>query len=322
MRQFIAGPNEDGVRLSRFVLQVTHEFPSALLYKSFRNKRIKVNGKRAEADTRLCIGDLIELYINDEFFGAPSRSYRPAPNSLTALPLAIVWQNPDIAVLYKPAGLLCHSDATGDSTLLDAFEQHLTDTGEFCPQDELVFTPALCHRLDRGTEGLIIGAKTQPALRDMNEIIRLDLLQKTYLCITESIPPQGECRAYLTRNKASRTSLVSNTQLPGSKPIVTQIKVKETHRNFALCEIALLTGRTHQIRAHLSFLGAPLLGDTKYGNKETNCRHHQFSQLLCAHHLRFSRLLPKTNGMAALAGQEFDVPNPTPLTWWENWKKV
>ena len=157
MKQFTAGENENGVRLSRFVESMTENLPRSLLYKSFRNKRIKVNGRRAEPDTRLCAGDVIELYINDEFFPARPAAKKPAPRRQP--PVTAVYEDDSIAVLYKPAHLLCHSDRTGDANLVDAFAAQLEAQGKYDPKAENRFAPAICNRLDRGTEGLVIAAK-------------------------------------------------------------------------------------------------------------------------------------------------------------------
>ena len=166
MKKFIAGENENGVRLSRFVESVTRDMPRSLLYKSFRNKRIKVNGKRGEADTRLSSGDVIELYINDEFF--PEKPVVPAKKPPRRQPpVKVIYQDENIAVLYKPAHLLCHSDRTGDANLVDAFCAQLQASGEYDPKAENRFAPAICNRLDRGTEGLVIAAKKYTALRDL-----------------------------------------------------------------------------------------------------------------------------------------------------------
>ena len=141
MKKFIAGENENGVRLSRFVESVTRDMPRSLLYKSFRNKRIKVNGKRGEADTRLSSGDVIELYINDEFF--PEKPVVPAKKPPRRQPpVKVIYQDENIAVLYKPAHLLCHSDRTGDANLVDAFCAQLQASGALHPPSATGWTAA------------------------------------------------------------------------------------------------------------------------------------------------------------------------------------
>lgn len=317
MRQYTAGPNDDGVRLSRFVLRVTRGLPQSLLYKSFRSRRIKVNGRRAAPDTRLTAGDIIELYLNDEFF--PESPTATALPSSAALPsFEILWQDASMAVLYKPPGVLCHSDATGDATLLDAFTVHLVATGEYTPGSENAFAPALANRLDRGTEGLVLAAKTYPALRDLNGIIRESLLQKTYLAITVGTPPQGTFQAYLQRDKAAHTTSVSQQPAPGAKPIATGIRVLQTKNGIALCEIALHTGRTHQIRAHLAHLGAPILGDARYGNTTINRSLHVSTQALCAFQLHFADTLSPDNTLAYLAGRTFTTTHSETQKLWDS----
>ena len=182
MKQFTATANDEGVRLSRFVQSVTRDLPTSLLYKSFRNKRVKVNGKKGAPEDRLKAGDLIELYINDEFFppeGAKPAARKPAPKKQQNQPkVTVIYEDENIAVLYKPTHLLCHSDRTGDANLVDAFTQYLAQKGEYDAGGENRFKPGICNRLDRGTEGLVIAAKSYAALRDMNEIIRTDLLKR------------------------------------------------------------------------------------------------------------------------------------------------
>ena len=310
MKKFIAGENENGVRLSRFVESVTRDMPRSLLYKSFRNKRIKVNGKRGEADTRLSSGDVIELYINDEFF--PEKPVVPAKKPPRRQPpVKVIYQDENIAVLYKPAHLLCHSDRTGDANLVDAFTQYLTQKGEYDPHGENRFKPGICNRLDRGTEGLVIAAKSYAALRDMNEIIRTDLLKKEYYTITVGIPQSGRFTAWWEHDeKNNKVSIHAHqSQDERRKQIITDVDVLRTAGPFALCKIGLVTGRTHQIRAHLAYLGKPVLGDIKYGNRKMNERTGLKTQALCAQRLTFGRI-PEENTLHYLSGRVIKLNDP------------
>ena len=308
MKSFTAGPNEDGVRLSRFVEGVTHQMPRSLMYKAFRNKRIKVNGKRAEPDTRLAEGDVIELYINDEFFPAGAGLPRPKPPRRQP-PVTVIYEDENFAVLYKPAHLLCHSDRTGDANLVDAFAAYLQAKGEYDPHAEQRFAPALCNRLDRGTEGLVLAAKTYAALRDLNGIIRDDLMKKEYLTITVGAPPAGRHIAWLQHNEKTNKVRIHARAGDGYKQIITDVTVIRQAGPFALCRIGLVTGRTHQIRAHLAYLGHPVLGDSKYGNRKMNERTGLKTQALCAQRLTFGRIPPE-NSLHYLSGRVIKLDDP------------
>ena len=308
MKSFTAGPNENGVRLSRFVEGVTKDMPRSMMYKAFRNKRIKVNGKRAEPDTRLSAGDLIELYINDEFFPVGK------PTAKTAKPrrkphVTVVYEDENFAVLYKPAHLLCHSDRTGDANLVDAFAAYLEAKGEYDPHAEKRFAPALCNRLDRGTEGLVLAAKSYAALRDLNAIIRDDMMKKEYLTITVGAPPQGRFVAWLQHSEKNNKVRIHARESEGYKQIITEVTVIRQAGPFALCRIGLITGRTHQIRAHLAYLGHPVLGDIKYGNHKMNERTGLKTQALCAQRLTFGRI-PEENTLQYLSGRVIKLNDP------------
>ena len=308
MKSFTAGPNENGVRLSRFVEGVTKDMPRSMMYKAFRNKRIKVNGKRAEPDTRLSAGDLIELYINDEFFpvGKPTaKTAKPRRQP----PVTVVYEDENFAVLYKPAHLLCYSDRTGDANLVDAFASYLEAKGEYDPHAEKRFAPALCNRLDRGTEGLVLAAKSYAALRDLNAIIRDDMMKKEYLTITVGAPPQGRFVAWLQHSEKNNKVRIHARESEGYKQIITEVTVVRQAGPFALCRIGLITGRTHQIRAHLAYLGHPVLGDIKYGNHKMNERTGLKAQALCAQRLTFGRI-PEENTLQYLSGRVIKLNDP------------
>ena len=311
MKSFTAGPNENGVRLSRFVEGVTKDMPRSMMYKAFRNKRIKVNGKRAEPDTRLSAGDLIELYINDEFFPVGKPAAKTAKPPRRQPPVTVVYEDENFAVLYKPAHLLCHSDRTGDANLVDAFTQYLTQKGEYDPHGENRFKPGICNRLDRGTEGLVIAAKNYAALRDMNEIIRTDLLKKEYYTITVGIPQSGRFTAWWEHDeKNNKVSIHAHqSQDERRKQIITDVDVLRTAGPFALCKIGLVTGRTHQIRAHLAYLGKPVLGDIKYGNRKMNERTGTKTQALCAVRISFLDV-PEENTLHYLSGKVIKLKDP------------
>ena len=308
MKSLTAGTNEEGVRLSRFVESVTKDMPRSMMYKAFRNKRIKVNGKRAEPDTRLHQNDLIELYINDEFFPAGAAAPAKKPPRRQP-PVTVIYEDGNIAVLYKPAHLLCHSDRTGDANLVDAFAAYLQAKGDYDPHAEQRFAPAICNRLDRGTEGLVIAAKSYAALRDMNAIIRDNQMKKEYLTITVGTPPAGRHIAWLQHSEKNNKVRIHAREAEGYKQIITEVTPIRQNGPFTLCRIGLITGRTHQIRAHLAYLGHPVLGDIKYGNRKMNERTGLKTQALCAQRLTFDRI-PQDNILHELSGRVIKLEDP------------
>ena len=309
MKQYTATPNDDGVRLSRFVQSVTRDFPTSLFYKSFRNKRVKVNGKKAVPEYRIQAGDLIELYINDEFFDKPSEEnlfltlFKPH--------LTVVYEDEHLLLADKPQGMVVHADETEKvNTLINHIQAYLYQKREWNPKWENAFTPALCNRIDRNTGGIVIAAKDAETLRVINEKIRDRELDKRYLCITVGRPrkPEGRVECFLLKDEQKKQVSVYHKPIPGGKTAITDYKVLETRGELSLVEIGLETGRTHQIRATMADLDCPLLGDGKYGRGDVNRRYGETRQALYAYKLTFD--LPTDAGhLNYLRGQSFIVEN-------------
>ena len=289
MREFTIGKNDAGQRLDRFVARNLPLLPPALLQKYIRLKRIKVNGKGSKRDTRLCVGDILQLYINDEFFDKPTEEnlflsvFRPQLN--------LVYEDENLLLVDKRPGMVVHADETEKvNTLINHIQAYLYQKKEWNPKWENAFAPALCNRIDRNTGGIVIAAKNAETLRIINEKIKNHELEKSYLCVTvgRPRPAEGRVEGFLRKDEAKKEVTFFVHPIPGGKTAVTLYRTLESRGELSLVECRLLTGRTHQIRVSMAHLGCPLLGDGKYGRGDVNRRYGETRQALYSYKLRFA----------------------------------
>ena len=307
MREFTIGKNDAGQRLDRFLSKAIPLLPPALLQKYIRIKRVKLNGKGAKRDTRLAQGDVLQCYINDEFFEQPREDnlfltlFRPQ--------LDIVYEDENLLLLNKRPGLVVHGDETEKvNTLINHIQAYLYQKREWNPKWENAFTPALCNRIDRNTGGIVIAAKNAETLRILNDKIRDREITKKYLCIALGTitPPQGQISCFLLKDERKKLVEVYHHPIPGGKSAETLYWTLDNRDGLSLVEVELLTGRTHQIRASFADTGHPLLGDGKYGRGDVNRRYGETRQALYSYYLRFD--FPTDAGILSyLKGKEFQV---------------
>ncbi len=306
MRTLIINRNDAGQRLDKFLSKAVKAMPKSLMYKGIRTKKIKVNRKRAEIGYILEEGDTVELFISEEFFS--DNASDSAFMKLTPK-LDIVYEDENIMLLDKRPGLIVHSDDEEDvNTLISHVKAYLYRKGEYNPEDEQSFAPALCNRIDRNTGGIVIAAKNAEALRIMNEKIRNDELSKFYLAAVHGHMPKkaDTLHGYLRKDQANNIVDISTVKKPGYKEIITKYRVLDENNSLSLVEVELVTGRTHQIRAHFSSIGHPLLGDGKYGvNRDDKKLGYKF-QALYAFRLEF-HFRTDSGALSYLNGKSFSI---------------
>ena len=306
MKEFAIAKNDSGQRVNKFLEKTVPLLPGGMMHKYIRLKRIKVNGRRTDAAYKLQEGDLLQLYINDEFFETPKSE--ESWKKIEAPALAVVYEDANVLLADKAPGMVVHADESGSpNTLIANIQAYLYRAGEWDPDAAASFAPALCNRIDRNTGGIVIAAKNAEALRILNDAIKARALTKKYLCVVLGTPAkkQGMLEHFLRRDEKRKQVEVFDHPAPGAKTARLLYRVLASRNGLSLVECTLLTGRTHQIRAQMAHIGHPLLGDGKYGRNEKNRPYGETGQLLYSYKLRFD--FEEGHALSYLRGKECTV---------------
>ena len=302
MKSFTISKNDSGQRVDKFILKTFPKLPKSLMFKEIRKKNIKVNRKRTDASAVLNEGDVIELYLKDDVLEERVKHYDFTNASKK---LDILYEDENIILLDKKAGLLCHPDGNEYvDTLISRVKRYLYEKGEWNPEDSSTFSPSLANRIDRNTGGVVIAAKNAEALRILNEKIKTRDIEKYYLTVVHGRMEKDSdtLTAYLTKDTRKNKVTVTEKETDNAKKIVTKYTVLEYQNGNSLLEIDLKTGRTHQIRAHMAYIGHPLLNDGKYGKEQGRYR-----QALYSYKLVFN--MKDAGVLNYLDGRQFEVKN-------------
>ena len=309
MRKITIGKNSAGQRIDRFLQKSFPSLTQGSICRLIRKKDIKVGGKRTEPAYKLIEGDEITLYVKDELLEPKEKS---GSFSADAPDITVIYEDDNILLADKPVGMLVHEDNDGSTrTLIAGIQRYLHEKGEYDPENELCFAPALCNRIDRNTGGIVIAAKNAEALRILNQKVRDRELVKLYLCAVCGVPKKREdtLTAYLYKDAKENRVIISDRKSPENRTIVTKYRVLGVNNDGdALLEVDLVTGRTHQIRAHMAYIGHPLLGDGKYGSNRDNKAKGYKYQALYSYKLRF-KFTTDAGILSYLDGKEFTAPD-------------
>ncbi len=308
MKEVKIGGNESGQRLDKFLMKYMNRAPKSFLYKMLRKKNITLNGRKAAGDERLRAGDTVRLFLSDETIG----KFTETRVQYTDGKIDILYEDRHTIFMNKPVGMLSQKAGPQDVSLTEHLISYLLRSGQMKEGELATFRPSVCNRLDRNTSGIVAAGKTLAALQELSLMFRERTVQKYYLCLVDGrVTEPKRIRGTLSKDEKTNKVTVRDGTFPDGDPIETAYMPVRTAHDATLLEVHLITGKTHQIRAHLASEGYPLIGDYKYGNRDVNDRYKKEfglrSQMLHSRRLCF----PACKGeLSALSGQEILAPPP------------
>lgn len=314
MQALTVTENEAGQRLDKLLAKYLNLAPKSFLYKMMRKKNITLNNKRCEGSEKLEVGDEIRLFLSDDTIRkfSQSKSY-PSSKAAAGQPrLDIIYEDDHLLIVNKPAGMLSQKAKDSDHSLVEEIINYLIDSKHIRIEQLRTFRPSVCNRLDRNTSGLVVAGKSLAGLQIMSEVLKDRSIHKYYQCIVSGrLTKKQVIAGFLRKDEESNQVTIYPLEVENSVPIMTEYLPLAGSDRYTLLAVTLITGRTHQIRAHLASIGHPIVGDYKYGIDSVNAWAKQTygirSQMLHSWKL----VMPKLpEPMAALSGKEFTAPLP------------
>lgn len=314
MKEIRIGENESGQRLDKFLLKYMSRAPKSFIYKMLRKKNITLNGKKAQGNEQLRQGDAVKLFLSDDTIGKFSE---PRTAGYAETELDILYEDKHTIFINKPAGMLSQKAAAEDVSLVEHLIAYLLKTGQISEEALAAFRPSVCNRLDRNTSGIVAAGKSLAALQQLSAMFRERSLKKYYLCLVHGrVTEARRISGFLSKDERTnrvRVQRAGERRSPQKEEarIETEYRPLRSGDGVTLLEVHLITGKTHQIRAHLAAEGHPIIGDYKYGMRSVNDsfkREYGLStQLLHSCRLCFPEC---TGALSELSGREITAPVP------------
>ncbi|MCI8465010.1 MAG: RluA family pseudouridine synthase [Lachnospiraceae bacterium] len=311
MRELLVGEEGAGQRLDKYLQKYMSEAPKSFFYKMLRKKNITCNRKKCDGSERLSLGDKIQLFLSEETIEGFRREIS-AGKKLPTTKLDILYEDSQVLLINKPAGMLSQRAEEKEPSLVEYLLGYLLASGQTTEEALRSFRPSVCNRLDRNTSGLVTAGKTQAALRGLSALFKERTVRKYYLCLVRGkVEKEGRLNGWLLKDEKTNQVTICQRDEEGAARICTVYAPLSYGKDVTLLQVELITGKTHQIRAHLAALGYPVIGDRKYGDGRWNRMYREkyglTSQLLHAWRMEFPAL---SGALLGLSEKTEEAPIP------------